>query len=172
MKEPLIDYTSDTTFNRIHKRFMVLYDSGDMRYVWKKVRSDFKKEFKIKLPKRFKKYPELWQELNEWIEQRIQKKVLDGGDDIQYLNKADLIERGWDKKLLDTLYPDPDRKVYLGRGRWAYYYNGTRVGEIEDTEGFIEYIAAKMDRKRKREAAKARKHQSTFGSEFIEKRIP
>lgn len=168
----MIDYTEDFTFNRIHKRFMVLYDSGDMRYVWKKVRSDFKKAFKVKLPKRFRKYPELWVELNEWIEERILEKVREGGEDIQYLNKADLIARGWDKKLLDNLYPSPDRKVYLGRGRWAYYYNGTVVGQIEDSEEFIEYIAAKLERKRKRELAKKRKNTTSFGTEFVERRLP
>jgi hypothetical protein len=151
---------------------MVLYDSGDMRYVWKKVRSDFKKEFKVKLPKRFRKYPELWQELNEWIEQRIEQKVKDGAEDIPYLNKADLLERGWDTKILNMLYPEPDRKVYLGRGRWAYYYNGLRVGELEDTEDFIAYIAAKLERKRKRELAKANKTHSKFGTEFVDRRLP
>jgi hypothetical protein len=163
------DYTYDFTFNRIHKRFMVLYDSTDMRYVWKKVRSDFKKEFKVKLPKRFRKYPELWNELNNWIEKRILDQVEAGGDDTEYLNKADLIERGWDNKLLELIYPEPDKRVYLGRGRYAYYYDGKRVGELEDTEEFIEYIAAKLERKRKREAAKrAREARNQgFGTEFI-----
>jgi hypothetical protein len=163
------DYTQDFTFNRIHKRFMVLYNSTDMRYVWKKVRSDFKKEFKVKLPKRFKKYPELWNTLNNWIELRIADLVDSGGEDIEYLNKADLMLRGWDDKLLELIYPEPDKRVYLGRGRYAYYYDGRRVGELEDTEDFIEYIAAKLEKKRKRDAAKrareARKH--AFGTEFI-----
>ncbi len=160
------DYTEDYTFNRIHKRFMVLYDSADMRYVWKKVRSDWKKEFKSKLPKRFRKYPETWQELNEWIEERISEKVKAGGEDIQYLNKSDLIERGWDNKLLERLYPKPDKVVYLGRGRYAYYYNSSNLYELEDSEDFIEYISAKLERKRKREASKKNKNNG-FGNEFI-----
>jgi hypothetical protein len=62
------------------------------------------------------------------------------------------LERGWDNKLLELLYPNPDKVMYLGRGRYAYYYNGTKTGELEDTEEFIEYISAKLERKRKREA--------------------
>jgi hypothetical protein len=160
------DYTSNYTFNRIHKRFMVLYDSGDMRYVWKKVRSDWKKEFKTKLPKRFRKYPETWQELNLWIEERIEKSVQKGGEDIEYLNKADLLQRGWDNKLLERLYPEPDKKVYLGRGRNAYYYNGANLNLLEDSEEFIDYISQKLERKRKRESAKKAKN-TGFGNEFI-----
>jgi hypothetical protein len=161
-----IDYTSEYNFNRIHKRFMVLYDSADMRYVWKKVRSDWKKVFKTKLPKRFKKYPDFWQELNEWIEERIADKVANGGEDIEYLNKADLIKRGWDNKLLEKLYPNPDKVVYLGRGRYAYYYNASNLYELEDGEEFIEYISAKLERKRKREQAKKNKNNG-FGGEFV-----
>lgn len=164
--ESEIDYTTEMNFNRIHKRFMVLYDSADMRYVWKKVRSDWKKEFKTKLPKRFKKYPEIWQELNEWIEERILEKVENGGEDIDYLNKADLLERGWDNKILEKLYPTPDKVVYLGRGRYAYYYNASNLYELEDSEEFIEYIALKLERKRKREQAKKNKNNG-FGEEFV-----
>jgi len=160
---------SNFTFNRIHKRFMVLYDSADMRYVWKKVRSDFKKATKEKLPKRFKKYPEIWVELNIWVEGRIAEFVKKGGADINYLNKADLKERGWDEKLLKLLYPKPEKVVYLGRGRYAYYYNGQKLGELEDTEEFIEHTYLKLERKRKREAAKANKDNmfAGFGGEFV-----
>jgi hypothetical protein len=161
------DYTQNFTFNRIHKRFMVLYDSADMRYVWKQVRSQYKKEFKTKLPKRFKKYPEDWQRLNHWIEERISQKVKNGGEDVPFLNKADLLARGWDKKLLELLYPKPEREVYLGRGRWAYYYDGNKAAMLEDTEEFIEYTASKLERKRKRESAKNKKKNPGFGNEFV-----
>lgn len=147
---------------------MNLYDSSDMRYVWKKVRSDYKKEFKEKLPKRFGKHLEHWNRLNNWIELRIERSVQEGGKDIPYLNKSDLIERGWDNKILERIYPKPDKEVYLGRGRYAYYYNGNTVAELEDSEEFIEYVAAKLERKRSREARKrAREGKDGFGSEFI-----
>lgn len=165
-----IDYTNNFNFNRIHKRFMVLYDSNDMRKVWKKVRSSYKKHTKQELPKRFKKHPEIWQNLNEWIESCIQEQVEDGSiEDIAYLNKADLIARGWDAKLLNLLYPKPDKQVYLGRGRYAYYYHGGKIAELEDSEEFIEYIANKLERKRIRDAKSLAKNksQSGFGSEFV-----
>lgn len=157
------------TFNRIHKRFMVLFDSSDMRYVWKKVRSLWKKEKKIKLPKRFKKYPEIWQELNIWVEEKVTEYVENGGEDINYLNKADLKERGWDEKILKLLYPKPDKAVYLGRGRYAYYYNANKLSDLEDSEEFIEHTYLKLERKRKREAKKAQKDNmfSGFGGEFV-----
>jgi hypothetical protein len=163
------EYGKNFTFNRIHKRFMVLYESDDMRKVWKKVRSEWKKYKGEKLPKRFKKYPEIWVELNEWIEDKITQFVTDGGEDVHYLNKADLKLRGWDDKILLLLYPKPDKKLYLGRGRYAYYYNGTNVGELEDNEEFIEHITTKLERKRKRELAKLAKSSKNkgFGSEFI-----
>ena len=166
---PETDYSTDFTFNRIHKRFMVLYESVDMRLVWKKVRSEWKKYKGEKLPKRFKKYPEIWQELNEWVESKIAKFVAEGGEDINYLNKADLKLRGWDDKILLILYPKPDRNVYLGRGRHAYYYDGGRINELEDSEDFIEYITAKLERKRKRELSKLAKSKKNdgFGSEFV-----
>jgi hypothetical protein len=163
------EYGSDFTFNRIHKRFMVLYDADDMRKVWKKVRSEWKKYKGEKLPKRFKKYPEIWIELNHWIEDKISKFVADGGEDVHYLNKSDLKLKGWDDKILLLLYPKPDKNLYLGRGRHAYYYNGTHVGELEDCEEFIEHITLKLERKRKRELAKLSKSKKNtgFGSEFI-----
>ncbi len=162
-----LSYTQDFTFNRIHKRFMVIYESDDMRKVWKKVRSEWKKYKGEKLPKRFKKYPEIWVELNQWIEEKISQFVLAGGEDVNYLNKANLKERGWDDKLLLLLYPKPDKMLYLGRGRHAYYYSGRRVGELEDSEEFINHIELKLERKRKREMAKLGKTNNGFGSEFI-----
>ncbi len=160
-------------FNHIHKRFMVLYDLTDMRQVWKAVARDWKVVYKTKLPKRFKAHPEIWQELNSWIEGRILGFVLSGGEDVMYYNKADLQARGWDDKILKILYPNPDKKVYLGRGRYAYYYHGTRLGELEDSEEFIEYIANKLERKRKRESARLAKldkpnvRSTGFGSEWV-----
>jgi hypothetical protein len=158
------------TFNHIHKRFMVLYDSDDMRKVWKKVRSQWKKEFTTILPKRFKKYPEEWLRLNTWIESKIQKLVEDGGRDVVYYNKADLKPRGWGEKLIKKLYPTADKILYLGRGRYAYYYDGERLGEIEDGDEFLEYISSKLERKRKRylnKLAKDNPKMVGFGSEFI-----
>jgi hypothetical protein len=157
------------TFNAIHKRFVVLYKSTDMRRIWKKVRTEFEQETGIELPKRFKKYPELFTQLADWIEKNIAEFVAKGGEDIAFYNKADLLERGWDNKLLIKLYPAPDKVLYLGRGRYAYYYNGTKIGELEDSEEFIEYIAEKLERKRKREASKIAKEKrlAGFGSEFI-----
>ncbi len=164
-----IDLLTNFTFNRIHKRFMVIYDLDDMRKVWKKVSSEWKKYKGEKLPKRFKKYPEIWAELNYWIEEKISKFVADGGEDVNYLNKADLKERGWDEKILKSLYPNPDKRIYLGRGRWAYYYNAGRLGELEDSEEFIEYVEVKLERKRKREMSKLAKSKKNtgFGTEFI-----
>jgi hypothetical protein len=159
-----------TNLNYIHKRLMVLYHLSDMRRVWKKVRADWKKEFHTILPKRFKKYPETFLLLGEWIEGRISQLVLDGKEDIDYVNKSDLKERGWDDKIIKILYPNPDKIVYLGRGRYAYYYNGGRVGELEDSDEFLEHITIKLERKRKRENAKqAKEHKikTGFGSEFI-----
>jgi hypothetical protein len=162
--------TTSVTFNAIHKKFMVLYHLSDMRRVWKKVRSEFKKEFRVELPKRFKKYPKLWIMLNNWIDERLEKFESSGGKNIQYLNKADLKHHGWDEKIILLLYPKPDKVIYLGRGRYAYYYNGTLVNELEDGDEFIEYIANKLERKRKREEARARKdnpNSHRFGTEFI-----
>jgi hypothetical protein len=158
------------TFNKIHKRFMVLYHLSDMRRVWKKVRSEFKKEFKTELPKRFKKYPEVWEQLNEWVEKRVAEFVAQGGEDVAYLNKADLKEHGWDETIIKALYPKPDKVIYLGRGRYAYFYNGSKVNELEDSEEFIEHVSRKLERKRKREEAKSRKdnpNSHRFGTEFI-----
>jgi len=163
------EITPSFNFNHIHKRFMVIYNLSDMRRVWKKVASDWKKDKGFKLPKRFKKYPEIWAELNIWLEDKIAKFVEEGGQDIVFYNKADLKTRGWDEKLLKILYPTPDKVVYLGRGRHAYYYNGRRLGELEDSEDFIEYIAMKLERKRKRELSKSAKDSKNigFGTEFI-----
>jgi hypothetical protein len=159
------------TFNHIHKRFMVLYNLSDMRRVWAKVRSDFKKHFKTELPKRFGKYPELWSQLNLWIETRISSFVLEGGTDITYYNKADLVERGWDNKIIMRLYPTPDKVIYLGRGRHAYYYNGERLYELEDGDEFLEYISTKLERQRKRESSRVAKLSGKlgvgFGGEFV-----
>lgn len=161
---------SPYNFNNIHKRFMVLYDISDMRLVWRKVRSHFKKENKIELPKRFVKYPKLWEMLNDWIEKKIKYFVDSGGKDIAYFNKSDLKDRGWDDKIILKLYPKPDKIVYLGRGRYAYYYNGTAIGELEDGDEFLEYITVKLERKRKRELYKINKERlisQKFGTEFI-----
>jgi hypothetical protein len=160
------DSAVNYTFNRIHKRFMVLYESNDMRYVWKKVASEWKKYKGEKLPKRFKKYPDIWIELNNWIEERIEKIVKNGGIDVEYLNKSDLNLRGWDNKILEVLYSIPDKKVYLGRGRYAYYYNASTVSQLEDSDEFIEYVAMKLERKRKRNRPKGLPGYS-FGTEFI-----
>lgn len=162
--------SQNITFNHIHKRLMVLYNLNDMRNVWKKVRSDWKKDKKTILPKRFKKYPQTWIDLNVWVEEKINNFILNGGIDIQYLNKADLKLQGWDEKIIKILYPNPDKVVYLGRGRYAYYYNGAKVSEFVDSDEFIEYIALKLDRKRKREENKNKKSNPMgykFGSEFI-----
>lgn len=162
--------TEFISFNQIHKRLMVLYNLNDMRQVWKKVRSEFKKEFKTVLPKRFKKYPQLWEQLNTWIETRIQTKVEEGGEDIKYYNKSDLKERGWSEKLIKLLYPKPDKVIYLGRGRYAYYYNGSRLGELEDSDEFIEEVARVLARKRRLQANKETKLKNSkgrFGTEFI-----
>jgi hypothetical protein len=147
--------TPNITFNHIHKRLMVIYPLSDMRRVWKKVRSIWKKETKTELPKRFKLYPQTWQDLNIWVEQKIQNFVLGGGLDIQYINKADLKTQSWDEKIIKTLYPEPDLKVYLGRGRYAYYYDQSKVDELQDGDIFIEYISAKLDKQRKRITKKA-----------------
>jgi hypothetical protein len=159
------------TFNHIHKRFMVVYHLADMRRVWTKVRSDFKKDHGEILPKRFGKYPQLWTKLNEWIETKIQCFVLEGGEDVTFYNKSDLKVRGWDDKLINKLYPTPDKIIYLGRGRYAYYYNGTKLYELEDGDEFLEYISAKLERQRKRESAKVKKLNGAlgtgFGSEFV-----
>jgi long-subunit acyl-CoA synthetase (AMP-forming) len=162
--------TEFISFNHIHKRLMVLYNISDMRLVWKKVRSEFKKEFKVTLPKRFKKYPKLWEQLNIWIESRINQKVLGGGEDIKYFNKSDLKERGWSEKLIKLLYPNPDKVIYLGRGRYAYYYNGSRLGELEDSDEFIEEVARVLARKRRLQAnkeSKLKNGKGKFGTEFI-----
>ena len=156
--------------NHIHKRLMVIYHLSDMRQVWKKVRSDWKKEFKEILPKRFGKYPETWNLLNEWVEVRIKKHVSEGGQDIIFHNKADLKDRGWDDKLIFKLYPKPDKIVYLGRGRHAYFYNGQNIDILEDSEEFIEYISAKMARKQKLIMKKKLRDDpriAGFGAEFI-----
>jgi hypothetical protein len=159
------------TFNHIHKRFMVVYNLSDMRRVWIKVRSDFKKDNSDILPKRFGRYPKLWTELNQWLENKINNFVLNGGVDVTYYNKADLKERGWDDKLINKLYPIPNKVIYLGRGRYAYYYNGSNLYELEDGDEFLEYISAKLDRKRKRESSKIKKLNRVldagFGSEFV-----
>jgi hypothetical protein len=159
------------TFNHIHKRFMVVYNLSDMRRVWTKVRSDYKKVHGDILPKRFGKYPELWAKLNEWIENKITNFVLGGGTDTTFYNKADLKLRGWDDKLINKLYPKPDKIIYLGCGRYAYYYNGEKLYELEDGDEFLEYISAKLERQRKRESAKLKKLNgklgSSFGSEFV-----
>lgn len=163
--------TSDPVIklNHIHKRFMVVYHLSDMRRVWKKVRSDWMADTGEKLPKRFKKYPEIWARLNTWIEEKIAKYVAEGGEDIAYLNKADIKTRGWDEKIIQLLYPTPDKEVYLGRGRHAYYYNQSRVNELEDSEDFIEYIAAKLERQARRGSRKPRDNPrgSKFGSEYM-----
>ncbi len=159
------------TFNRIHKRFILLYPkNNDMRIIWKKVRIQFTQETGIELPKRFKKYPELWEQLVDWVEGKVSLFVASGGQDKEYYNKADLKERGWDEKVLALLYPKPDRNVNLGRGRRAYYYDGNRISELEDSENFIEYISVKIERKRKRQALSSLKDNprtAGFGSEFI-----
>jgi hypothetical protein len=155
--------------NHIHKRLMVIYNLSDMRSVWKKVRSEWKKETKIELPKRFRKYPEIWEELNIWVEDKIAKYVEEGGEDINYLNKADLKPRGWDDKIIAQIYPAPDKVIYLGRGRHAYYYNGARVSELEDSEEFINYISEKLEKQERRKSAKSRRENrgSRFGSEYM-----
>jgi hypothetical protein len=161
---------SPYNFNHIHKRFMVLYELSDMRQVWKKVRSEFKKENKIELPKRFQKYPELWEMLNDWMEQKITNFVKSGGEDVAFYNKSDLKLRGWDDKIILRLYPKPDKVMYLGRGRYAYYYSGTRLGELEDGDEFLEHITAKLERQRKRAISKSNKSKlisEKFGSEFV-----
>lgn len=164
--EPIV-----VTFNHIHKRFMVIYNLSDMRRVWTKVRADFKKDNDIILPKRFGKYPELWANLNDWIETKISKFEIDGGEDILYYNKADLKVRGWDDKIINRLYPQPDKIIYLGRGRYAYYYNGNKLYELEDSDEFLEYITAKLERKRKRESTRIQKLNGKlgvgFGNEFV-----
>jgi hypothetical protein len=157
------------SYNQIHKRFVLLYKSTDMRRIWKKVRMEFTHEKGIELPKRFKKQPELFAQLTEWIEEKITILVENGGRDLAFLNKADLIQRGWDNKLLQLLYPNPDKILYLGRGRYAYYYDGDKINDLEDGDDFIEYIAGKIERKRKRENAKLAKEKKLqgFGSEFV-----
>ena len=148
---------------------MVLYNLSDMRRVWKKVRSEWLMQTGIELPKRFKKYPEVWKDLNVWVEHKIAVFVANGGVDTEYLNKADLKSRGWDETLIAKLYPNPDKVMYLGRGRHAYYYNGAKVSELEDSEAFIEYIAEKLERKERRGAKRKRSQDrgSRFGSEFM-----
>lgn len=161
---------SKIKFNHIHKRFVLLYDGDDMRQIWKRVRREWKKEKKSKLPKRFGKYPEIWEELNIWIEEKIAKLVGSGQEDVTFYNKQDLKDRGWDDKIISILYPRPDRVIYLGRGRYAYYYNGNNVSELEDSEKFIEYISAKLERKEHRKQKKLARDNplnAGFGSEFI-----
>ncbi len=147
-------------FNQIHKKLVILYgdELQDMREIWKQVRRDYRQDCHTRLPKSLKKNPEEFALLEEWVNTKITEA---GQDYIYYLNKQDLKDRGWNDKLVEQLYPKPQYQIYLGRGCWAYYYNGTTVSELEDSEEFIQHI----DKKAKR-IAKARKKDG-FGTEFI-----
>lgn len=148
-------------YNQIHKKLALLYgnDFQDMREIWKQVRRDYRRECGARLPKSLKKNLDEFALLEEWVDTKI---VEAGQEDIYYLNKQDLKERGWNEKIIERLYPNPTYRIYLGRGRWAYYYNGTRASELEDSEEFIEYI----DRKAKRKSGQKKKA-GQFGNEFI-----
>ena len=149
-------------YNLIHKKLMLLYGDQftDMRELWKQVRREYRKETKVVLPRSLRKDMEKYLAFEAWVDARIEASAQ---RDLYYLNKSDLKVRGWSDALLEKLYPQPDHKMYLGRGRYAYYYEGTRAGELEDSEEFIEHIARKLERQRKRQA----KQKDGFGSEFI-----
>ena len=149
-------------YNLIHKKLMLLYgrDFTDMRELWKQVRRDYRAATKVVLPRSLRKDMEKYLAFEAWIDERIEASPQ---RDLYYLNKSDLKVRGWSDVLLAKLYPKPDYKMYLGRGRYAYYYEGNRAGELEDSEEFIEHIARKLERQRRRSA----KSKDGFGSEFI-----
>lgn len=155
-KQNISPYTS------LHKRLVVLYPFSDMSEVWSQAKADWKKEKKEDLPRPLKKNPAMLQHFSDWIEQRI---ILSDCADKIYLNKQDLTARGWNNTLITQLYPNPDIISFLGRGRYAYYYDQHKVNELEDTEPFINHIEAKIERERKKSHKKAKK--GTFGSEFI-----
>jgi hypothetical protein len=157
--------TTPSFYNQIHKKLVILYGSNftDMREVWKQVRRDYRKETKVILPKGLKKHPEVYAVFETWVETKISEA---GKSDVYYINKSDLKLRGWNDKIIEQLYPRPNYSMYLGRGRYAYYYDGLATGELEDSEEFIEYIAKKIARSRKRSNHSA-KNTTQFGTEFI-----
>ncbi len=149
------------SLNAIHKRLVVLYGDqfSKMKHIWSHVRREYYKENGARLPLSLRKNPGKFILLFEWVETKIAEE---GKEEIYFLNKQDMVERGWNDKLIMKLYPKPDYKMYLGRGRFAYYYNGTTVSELEDKEEFIEFITKKLSKKK----TKPRKKDG-FGSEFI-----
>jgi hypothetical protein len=148
-------------YNQIHKKLIVIYGGvfTDMRELWKQVRRDFRKETHIILPKSLKKNPDEFALLMEWVETKIENE---GKNDQYFLNKSDLVDRGWNTRIIEKLYPKPLYVLYLGRGRYVYYYDGNRASELEDSEDFIEYIEKKIERQRRRNQLN-----TGFGSEFI-----
>lgn len=153
---------SPSFYNRIHKRLVILYgeDFTDMRELWKQVRRDYRAATKVILPKSLRKDLPKYEAFAAWVETRIEASPR---RDLYYLNKTDLKARGWSEALLEKLYPRPDYKLYLGRGRFAYYYEGNRTGELEDSEEFIEFVAARLARKRRQKPTV----KDGFGTEFV-----
>ncbi|NJS40994.1 hypothetical protein HC766_01215 [Candidatus Gracilibacteria bacterium] len=147
--------------NEIHKKLVVLYgsDFDRMKKIWKQVRSDYKEDVGSRLPLSLRKNPEKYEMFVSWVDNKIKEA---DREDLYYLNKADLMDRSWSEKIIQKLYPKPDYKMYLGRGRYAYYYNGTKIGELEDTEEFIDYITKKLHKKKSKP-----KKKDGFGEEFI-----
>ena len=149
-------------YNAIHKKLVVLYGSEfkDMRELWKHVRRQYRKDGHKALPKSLRKHPEEFQKFESWVDTQITSAHK---QEQYFINKSDLKTRGWNERIIEQLYPKPDYKLYLGRGRWAYYYDGWAVGEREDSDEFIEYVAKKVARQQRLSAKKT----NGFGSEFI-----
>lgn len=156
--------------NQMHKRFVAFFTGDDMRIIWKKVRKMYKKDRKEELPKRFTKKWEAWENLQKWYENLVLEREKTGWVEKKYYNKQDLKNQGWDEKIIKILYPKPDRIMYLGRGRHAYYYDADLIHQMQDSEEFIEYIALKEERKMRKNARKKNQNNpknNGFGTEFI-----
>ncbi len=115
-----------------------------MKDAWIKARSDFENENLILLPKNlYNEYGKLVQ-FEDWLDEKLKNS---GQNYLSLVTKGELKQRGWTPKIILHFELKPDRKVFLGRGMYVYYYYVSKLEEIEVEEEF--YLLKSKKKKNK-----------------------
>jgi len=134
-------------FKILRQKVCTAYQTQDYESAWKQLKIDYQLEFGDTVPFPLEQNLEEYQIIINWLSQFIETNGL---FELKLITRKQVLDLGWDEKILDILYSEPDFIKKKKGGFGVYYlYSESKIISFMDSDEFQEYIAAKKAKKAK-----------------------